>query len=118
MSDSSSPTTKVVCLKLKGTAIIQGCDIYIGRAVNRCGWNLPCSKWHNPFRIESYDSIDTVIMLYEHYLKSPQQKELLSQLSELKGKVLGCWCKKTGNEPCHGDILLKLLSESESKDNK
>lgn len=111
--------TKVVCLKRKGMTIIQGCDVYIGRAVQygdgKTNWNLPESKWHNPYRIQNYDSIETVMALYEHYLR--QNNTLLSQLSELRGKILGCWCKKTGNELCHGDILIKLLSEMESRNN-
>ena len=29
-------------------------------------------------------------------------------LGELRGKILGCWCKP---KPCHGDILVKLVEE-------
>ena len=32
----------------------------------------------------------------------------MESLIELEGKVLGCWCHP---EPCHGDILVKLLRE-------
>lgn len=34
-----------------------------------------------------------------------------ASLLELNGKVLGCWCKKRGDEPCHGDVIVKLIEE-------
>ncbi|MGQ4874517.1 MAG: DUF4326 domain-containing protein [Promethearchaeia archaeon] len=36
---------------------------------------------------------------------------LLSKLPELKGKVLGCWCKNRGDGRCHGDIIIKIMKE-------
>jgi len=38
----------------------------------------------------------------EYILDNP---ELLAKLSELQGKVLGCWCKP---QACHGDVLEEL----------
>lgn len=31
---------------------------------------------------------------------------------ELKGKVLGCWCKTPRNPdaPCHGDVLVEIAN--------
>jgi hypothetical protein len=34
--------------------------------------------------------------------------ELLAQLSELRGKTLGCYCKP---EACHGDVLADLADK-------
>jgi hypothetical protein len=35
---------------------------------------------------------------------------LMTQLAtELKGKVLGCWCKP---DACHGDVLAELADET------
>jgi hypothetical protein len=34
----------------------------------------------------------------------------MCRLEFLRGKVLGCWCKP---ENCHGDVILKLLKETE-----
>jgi hypothetical protein len=34
-------------------------------------------------------------------------RRLLSDLKELKGKVLGCWCHPKG---CHGHVLAKLVN--------
>ncbi|MGA9841048.1 MAG: DUF4326 domain-containing protein [Nitrososphaeraceae archaeon] len=37
-----------------------------------------------------------------------ENKELMNQLPELKGKVLGCWCAPL---PCHGDTLAELANK-------
>jgi hypothetical protein len=68
-------------------------DIYIGRP----------SKWGNPFK---YGTRKQNIEMYEHYIR--ENPFLLSCLPELKNKILGCWCSPN---PCHGDILIKLLKE-------
>ncbi len=96
----------VVCLKRKNGKIVQDCDIYIGRKINMGGWNLPQSKWANPYKIKDIESIDKCLQLYEEYIRS--NKILMMSLSELQGKTLGCWCKP---KKCHGDILIKLLKE-------
>ena len=71
-------------------------DIYIGRG----------SKWGNPYKIPQDGDRDTVIQKYEDYIRD--RPGLLDSLPELRGKVLGCWCKP---KPCHGDVLIKLLKE-------
>lgn len=69
-------------------------DIYIGRP----------SKWGNPFAIGPDGDRDEVIRKYKEWIET--KPELLKALPELRGKVLGCWCKP---EPCHGDVLLSLM---------
>ena len=64
-------------------------DVYIGRP----------SKWGNPFVIGQDGDRFDVIDKYENYLLS---SALIEQVHELKGKVLGCWCKPAA---CHGDVL-------------
>jgi len=49
-----------------------------------------------------------VIQKYRHYFLA--NKELKDSLDELRGKVLGCYCKP---EACHGDFLIKLLKLKE-----
>ena len=86
-------TTVVHCKKSKY-------DVYIGRP----------SKWGNPFShkkgtIAKYKvktRKEAVEKYAEWILKQP---ELMKDLSELKGKTLGCWCKPL---MCHGDILAEL----------
>lgn len=68
-------------------------DVYIGRP----------SKWGNPYKISPGMSRGQVIVAYHRYLLA--HPELLADLHELKGKILGCWCAPL---PCHGDVLAKL----------
>lgn len=77
-------------------------DIYIGRGQG--------SKWGNPFSHRAgtqakfvVPTIDEAIRSFEDWIR--QQPELMEALSELKGKILGCWCKPG---PCHGDVLARL----------
>lgn len=69
-------------------------DIYIGRG----------SKWGNPFNMRNKSDAerDRVCDAYEAWFKN--QPELVNDLHELKGKVLGCFCKP---KRCHGDFLAR-----------
>jgi Domain of unknown function (DUF4326) len=78
-------------------------DIYIGRP----------SKWGNPFShligtLAEFKVKDRneAIECYEKWIYN--QPGLIKDLHELKGKVLGCWCKP---KSCHGDILWRLANE-------
>ncbi len=102
-------TTTVVRIKRKNGVVVQGCDVYIGRACNMGGWNLKQSKWRNPFSLKSCNNDrDLCLAKYRAYLES---SGLIEDIRELKGKVLGCWCKDTSSTPCHGDILAELANE-------
>ena len=69
-------------------------DVYIGRP----------SKWGNPFPVSM--GRKECIEAYEKWIMT--QPQLLADLHELKGKVLGCWCAPL---PCHGDVLVKLANQ-------
>jgi hypothetical protein len=71
-------------------------DIFIGRP----------SKWGNPFIIGKDGTREEVLKKYKEYILN--KPELLNKLSELKGKILGCYCKPL---PCHGDVLEELIKE-------
>lgn len=71
-------------------------DVYIGRP----------SKWGNPFVIGMDGPPERVINKYREWILN--QPKLLSEIHELKGKVLGCWCKP---KPCHGDVLIELIAQ-------
>ncbi len=69
-------------------------DIYIGRP----------SKWGNPYSHKSGTLAEfkvrdrkEAVAKYEEYLLS--NEKLMSELHELQGKILGCWCKPLS---CHG----------------
>lgn len=99
--------TLVVRLRRCNGEIVQDCDVYIGGAVKRGGWDLPRSEWQNPYAFEWCTDIELHLMRYELYLRN-ERPDLMARLPELYGKVLGCWCKPG---PCHGDVLVKLVEE-------
>lgn len=73
------------------------------------------TKWGNPFSHVrgKYTRAQYVVATrqkaiecYEAWLL--QQPELLAQLVELEGKVLGCWCDPL---PCHGHVLVRRANK-------
>jgi hypothetical protein len=82
-------------------------QVYIGRQTDpRTGWKLRRSKWHNPFKVGRDGTIAEVLVKYEAHVRA--DPTLMAALPELREKVLACWCKP---EPCHGDVLIRLLDE-------
>lgn len=80
-------------------------DVYIGRP----------SKWGNPYShkegtLAKYkvNTREEAIQKYREYILNNQ--DLLKDLHELKGKILGCWCKPLS---CHGDVLAELVEKLE-----
>lgn len=71
-------------------------DVYIGRP----------SRYGNPFEIGKDGTRTEVIQKYKEWIYS--QPELLEEIrSNLKGKILGCWCSPLA---CHGDILSEIAN--------
>lgn len=96
--------TRVVRLRRHKGQVVQDCDVYIGRRCDRGGWDLPESAWANPFPVWRHGgSAEVVVAKYRAYLLA--RPDLVARLPELRGKVLGCWCKPG---PCHGDVLAEL----------
>ena len=82
-------------------------DVYIGRP----------SKWGNPFThkqdgktLAKYivGSRDEAVEAYREWITNGEGKHLMKDLSELKNKVLGCWCHP---QSCHGDVLSELVAK-------
>ena len=79
--------------------------VYIGRG----------SKWGNVFTHQksSHDTIqvatrEEAVFAYEHVFL-PEHPELLSVIkTELKNKILECFCKPAA---CHGDVLARIADE-------
>lgn len=110
----SEPETRVVRLRRRGHVVLQDCDVYIGRRWTMGNWNLPHSKWANPFTVRQCGSAEKAVERYREWIL--RQPELLASLEELRGKTLGCWCVKTGPDgkqtgACHGRVLVELLNE-------
>lgn len=98
--------TKVVRIRRSGGRVVQGCDVYIGRACTMGGWDLPDSKWANPYPVTKYGR-DEALSRYRTYICAKiANNPAIYDLDELRGKTLGCWCAP---DPCHGDILRDLL---------
>ena len=68
------------------------------------------SPFANLFKVGKDGTREEVINKYEADIRDKLRKnpELVEELRGLKGKNLGCWCKP---EPCHGDILAKIIDE-------
>ena len=75
-------------------------DVYIGRG----------SKWGNKFILGLHGNRDEVIEKYRVWILN--NNELMSCLDELRGKVLGCYCKPLA---CHGDVLIELAMDEDNK---
>lgn len=75
--------------------------VYIGRANRKYGFKQ--SKWANHFKIMRHGTRSEVVQKYGAWVM--QVKYLREAIGELRGKVLGCWCKP---RECHGDFLAYL----------
>ena len=70
------------------------------------------SKWGNPFRIGEDGNRHEVVQKYRAYLElHPEIADAARK--ELKGHVLGCWCKPL---ECHGDILAAICDEPKEQE--
>jgi len=86
--------TKVVhCKKEKS-------DVYIGRP----------SIFGNPFSIGVDGTREEVIEKYRIYFhgRLREDNNFWRRIWNLKGKILGCWCKP---QDCHGDIIVEYLEK-------
>lgn len=63
------------------------------------------TKWGNPFTIGKDGTRQEVILKHKKWLLN--NPDLLNQIGELEGKILGCWCAP---QSCHGDYLEYLVS--------
>ena len=73
--------------------------VYIGRAHG----NVEASPWANTFRVEEHGREVAIAKYKEKLLKTPS---LMSQIDDLIGRQIGCWCFK---DDCHGQILIDRL---------
>jgi hypothetical protein len=84
------------------------CDVYIGRP----------SKWGNPFKIGQDGPRKVCIEKFRRYLLN--NKELMADIMELDGKILGCHCKGSkpywqGNTICHGEVIAQEIQNLKLK---
>lgn len=84
--------------------------VYIGRDMSVYVQGAKGSKWKNPFTIKKCGSAEEACRKYREYILNTPS--LLCSLGELKGKILGCWCKP--DNMCHGDVLAQLILTEKS----
>jgi len=70
-------------------------DVYIGRG----------SIYGNPFIIGVHGTRKECIDQYKQLLLN--NKELMKEIYNLSGKILGCYCKP---KDCHGDVICDILN--------
>jgi hypothetical protein len=78
-------------------------DVYIGRPSK---WGNPFSHKHGTLAEYKVASRREAIEAFRDWITKGEGRYLLTQLHELAGKTLGCWCKP---DACHGDILAELV---------
>lgn len=81
-------------------------DVYIGREGR--GYS---SEFGNPFSsLPRLTAIDT----YEKHIRNKLKTDpgFKWRLLRLRGQRLGCFCKP---QPCHGDVLVKIIDELEGE---
>jgi len=90
----SVPKTRVVNLKTERY------DVYIGRGRG--------SIFGNPFILGRDGDRTEVIGSFKRYFYNRLTLDdgFKAKVLELKGKVLGCFCKPL---PCHGDVIVEYL---------
>lgn len=76
--------------------------IYVGRP----------SIWGNPFYVGRDGTREEVVAKYDAWLDT--QPRLLASLSDLRGKVLKCWCR--GGQRCHAEVLYRRANEPVKED--
>jgi hypothetical protein len=87
-------------------------NVYIGRkgAVFINGQRFPKhdSIWYNPYKVKDVGRSEALDM-YKKYIidRLINEQNMFNKFNQLKGKNLGCWCAP---EPCHGDILVEIIS--------
>lgn len=83
-------------------------DIYIGRPSK---WGNPFSHKNNTLASFKVETREEAITKYHEWILT--QAQLLADLHELRGKILGCYCKPLA---CHGDVLLAMANENNSSE--
>ena len=82
-------------------------NLYIGRGMGKPV--VKGSKWSNPFANARTSVNESLVLYKKHVLES----SLNSQIEEIRGKNLGCWCVTDTCEDCHGNVLLEILRDKD-----
>jgi hypothetical protein len=93
-------------------------DIYIGRVGESLHYGNPFSHIDSSLARVKVSSREEAVKRFSSWLKGISDKEIeqerrmwiLNNLVQLKGRVLGCFCKP---KLCHGDIYAEAIDNPE-----
>ena len=80
-------------------------SVYVGRDMSYYVKGATENKWEKPFSKPQITNTEESLYIYERHIK---ETNLINEIDELKGKVLGCWCLPCNK--CHIDVLIKILN--------
>ena len=84
-------------------AWIEAGGVYVGREIDNGTFKHEGSRWGNPHTIREHKSRKKVVKMFRESIT--KNDELMKDIGELKGKVLGCFCSP---EQCHAEVLHEL----------
>ena len=79
-------------------------NLYIGEGFKHSELGEIRSKWETPFYFVCGKREEECLELFRAYVRD----EKWSDLGELVGKELGCWCDSNS---CHGKVILEIVGE-------
>jgi hypothetical protein len=92
---------RIQCRRTKGWRKPAGA-VYVGRP----------GKWGNPIKAgRDVETRAEAVAAFRRYLPAAMKKDgsaLISDLGELRGRDLMCWCPI--GAPCHADVLLEVAN--------
>ena len=66
---------------------------------------------HRRSKLSYVTYVDTAEEAVKAFEADARQRLMQAIAALPEDAVLGCWCKITGDEPCHGDTIMKLWRE-------
>ena len=85
-------------------------DVYIGRPADLLGVDVDEAEtsWECPYVVGPDGTARQVVTQFRAYLRA-NPVLCARALTELCGKVLGCWCVPCAEDECHGFVYRELL---------
>ena len=82
--------------------------VYIGRNMTFYVPGAVKHEFSNPYSVAKYGREGCLYMYRDWLVRLLENNtEAYERFRTLRGKTLGCWCKK--DEACHGDVIVELL---------
>lgn len=96
--------------RTKGWRMPEGA-VYVGRL----GRGL--SGWGNPFIVSEHQTREQAVDGFRAALLDGRLQFSVARVRrDLAGRDLACWCRLS--QPCHGDVLLAIANDLDTKENR